>query len=83
MLSNILEWLYPYRVVFGCFIAFCGIVNNYLHFKHGDEGRARPDDFGYFLRLWREGHRDGIIVMWLSIGAVVSGSTLIAILVAK
>jgi hypothetical protein len=48
-----------------------------------NEGKCRADDFGYFLRLWQEGHRDGLIVMCLSIGAVVSGSMLIAILVAK
>ncbi len=83
MLSNILDWLYPYRIVFGCLIAFCGIVNNYLYYKHVNEGKSRPDDFGYFLRLWREGHRDGIIVMCLSILAVVSGGMLIALLSAN
>ena len=83
MLTNILEWLYPYRIVFSFLLTFCGIVNNYLYFKHVNDGKSRPDDFGYFLRLWRAGHRDGIIVMCLSIGAVLSGSMLIAIFVAN
>lgn len=80
---SILEWLNPYRTVFTCLLLFCTVVNNYLWLKHVNAGKARADDFGYFLRLWREGHRDGIIVMSLSIGAVVSGGFILAILTAN
>lgn len=82
MLSSILEWLYPYRLFFACVIAFCGIMNNYIHWKHITTGKCRPDDFGYLIRLWRSGDRDGRIVMWLSIVAIVSGVILIALLFA-
>lgn len=83
MLKDILEWLYPYRSFFSFLIVFCSIVNNYLWFKHVNQGKCRADDFGYFLRLWREGTRDGVIVMWLSILATVSGATFLAILTAN
>lgn len=79
MLSDVLQWLYPYRSLFSFLIVFCSIVNNYLWLKHVNEGKCRADDFGYFLRLWREGTRDGVIVMWLSILAIVSGATFLAI----
>ena len=30
MLTDVLEWLYPYRNFFSFLIVFCSIVNNYL-----------------------------------------------------
>jgi hypothetical protein len=83
MLTDVLEWLYPYRNLFSFLLVFSSIVNNYLWAKHVNEGKCRVDDFGYFLRLWRERTRDGLIVMWLSILAVVSGLTFLAILTAN
>ena len=83
MLTDVLEWFYPYRNFFSFLIVFCGVVNNYLWAKHVNEGKCRADDFGYFLRLWRERTRDGVIVMWLSILAVVSGASFLAILTAN
>ena len=83
MLLDILEWLYPYRTIFAFLLAFCGVVNNYLYFKHVNSGNCRADDYGYFLRLWRDGKRDGIIVIILSVGAFVSGGILLAIFYAR
>ena len=65
MLTDVLEWLYPYRNFFSFLIVFCSVVNNYLWAKHVNEGKCRADDFGYFLRLWRKKNsrrrnRDGV-----------------------
>ena len=83
MLTDVLEWLYPYRNFFSFLIVFCSVLNNYLWAKHVNEGKCRADDFGYFLRLWRKKTPDGVIVMGLSILAVVSGATFLAILTAN
>lgn len=52
-------------------------INNFLYFKHVLAKKCRSDDFGYFLRLWRAGDRDGKIVTYLSILSVILGTVLI------
>lgn len=70
------NWIVEHRAVIILMIGACGVVCQYLNYRHFREGRANRGDLGYFWRKWREGDRDGKIMIYLSFIAIALGLVL-------
>lgn len=55
--------------------------DNITYYRHVFAKKCRPDDFGYFCRLWCAGDRDGAVVMNLSFLAIFCGIMLLLSLI--
>jgi hypothetical protein len=71
------NWIADHRPVVMFFICICAAICQYLQYRHVRAGLCKREDIGYFWRLWRQGERDGKLMIYLTFFSVALAALLI------